>query len=150
MPTHRIRDMPRQTDFKLETAARILELLEGGKSLSAICRMDGMPARSTLKAWREQHPDFAKQVDAARQEGYLTRADEILDIIDDPYLAVSKENVLAQRLKVDTLKWFVAKMLPKIYGDKLDVNVMNTGFREAEPEPVTVEKREDDPARVLQ
>jgi hypothetical protein len=27
-----------------------------------------------------------------------------------------------RRLKVDSRKWFLSKMLPKIYGDKLDLN----------------------------
>ena len=62
-------------------------------------------------------------------------ADEILDISDDgsnDYMAVTRkdeseawqlngENIQRSRLRVETRKWLMAKMKPKVYGEKLDV-----------------------------
>jgi hypothetical protein len=62
-------------------------------------------------------------------------ADEILDIADDgsnDYMAITRkdeseawqlngEHIQRSRLRVDTRKWLMAKMKPKVYGDKLDV-----------------------------
>ncbi len=59
-------------------------------------------------------------------------ADEIVDISDDgrndTYIddngneRTDNERVARSRLRVDTRKWMLSKMLPKVYGDKLDVN----------------------------
>lgn len=48
--------------------------------------------------------------------------DGVLLMIDGkPVTVVDAASVQHARLKVDTRKWLVSKMLPKVYGDKLDI-----------------------------
>lgn len=61
-------------------------------------------------------------------------ADELFTIADDgsnDTIVVDEETgstatnhdvINRSRLRVDTRKWYLSKVLPKIYGDKLDVN----------------------------
>lgn len=70
----------------------------------------------------------------ARLIGYQTLFDETLEIADTPQIGtktITKANgdvqtivgdmVEHRRLQMDTRKWMLAKALPKIYGDKLEV-----------------------------
>ena len=56
--------------------------------------------------------------------------EELLDIADDGAndwlknkngLMLNKEVVLRSRLRVDTRKWYLSKVLPKKFGEKLDL-----------------------------
>ena len=67
-------------------------------------------------------------------------ADELVEISDDSTndtivtedgkVVTNQEVVARSRLRVDTRKWMLAKMLPKVYGEKLElagvVNVKTT------------------------
>jgi hypothetical protein len=60
-------------------------------------------------------------------------ADQLLEIADDGSgdyrldshgnLVVDHEHIARCRLRIDTRKWYLAKLAPKRYGDKVDVNV---------------------------
>jgi terminase small subunit-like protein len=115
-------------------AARILQRLRSGASLRTTCRPDDMPDESSVRGWIEYDTDgFAEKYAKARTAGYLMLADDLLDIADDginDWIVQAKadgvgeplvdhEHVSRSRLRVDTRKWILAKMLPKLYGDKL-------------------------------
>lgn len=121
--------------FSQELADLICQELAEGKSLRAICAKDGMPVPATILNWAEAHPAFGEQYARARELGYQLLADEIVDIADTPVYGVETKvkpdgtrettegDMLGhRRLQVDTRKWMLSKMLPKIYGDKLDLN----------------------------
>jgi hypothetical protein len=65
----------------------------------------------------------------ARQIGFTLIADEILEISDaakgdfiedeNGGKTVDHEAIARARLRVDSRKWMLSKMLPKIYGDKV-------------------------------
>jgi hypothetical protein len=72
----------------------------------------------------------------AREIGYLRLADELLDISDDAtndYMirkngdddeeVVNHDHIARSRLRVDTRKWLLSKMLPKVFGDKITQEV---------------------------
>jgi len=44
-------------------------------------------------------------------------ADQLVEIADDTGIDANDK-----RIRVDTRKWLLSKALPKIYGDKLDLN----------------------------
>jgi hypothetical protein len=55
-------------------------------------------------------------------------ADEILELADAPVPVLENgatDNALVRQrqLQVDTRKWFLSKLAPKVYGDRLDVSV---------------------------
>ena len=125
----------RPTIYTSELADAICRRLATGESLRRICRDDGMPAESTVRAWARDNVDgFYAQYARARDIGLDCMADEILDIADDgqndTYVddegreKVDFENVKRSILRVDTRKWYLSKLAAKRYGDKqqLDVN----------------------------
>lgn len=121
--------------FTQAVADIICERLAKGESLRSICADEGMPHESTVRLWVVNGGEFATQYARAREIGYEMLADEILEISDTPLLGVETKiksdgtrettegDMLGhRRLQVDSRKWMLAKMLPKKYGDKLDLN----------------------------
>lgn len=117
--------------IKQDKADAVCELLQQGKSLRAACREVGV-APMTVLGWVEANANFSVQYARARDIGYRLLADEILEISDevdvevkhdgeDVRLDLSATAVARNRLRVDSRKWMLSKMLPKIYGDKLEM-----------------------------
>ena len=84
---------------------------------------------STVLLWKDADEVFAEQYTRARTLGYQLLADEILEISDDGSNDTytddegnerTNQDVIARsRLRVDSRKWMLSKMLPKVYGDKI-------------------------------
>ncbi len=120
-----------------ELAARICDQLADGLTLREICRQEGMPDERAVRIWAEKDygPGFRERYETARLLGYRKMADELLEISDDgrndwverqsrdggTYKAPDHDHIHRSRLRVDTRKWILSKMLPKIYGDKLEL-----------------------------
>ncbi len=114
-------------------AAKICRRLAEGESLRAICADKAVPAISTVMGWLfdGNHNEFSEQYARAREAQAEIRADEIVDIADDDSndftadkdgkLVANSEHIQRSRLRVDARKWIAAKLLPKRYGDKLDL-----------------------------
>ena len=131
--------------FTQEKGDQVCELLSDGLSLRKAAEQIGVTARTVLN-WCNANPEFATQYAQARTLGYQLLADEILEISDDAGNdvemtehgpKVNAEVVARSRLRVDSRKWMLAKMLPKVYGDKIEhehkgtVRVMATQHDEA-------------------
>jgi hypothetical protein len=122
----------RPSKFTAALAVRICERLATGETLRAICRDDDKPSAPTVCRWALA-PPFSEQYARAREIGYTLMADEIIDISDesqgDTYkdsngvMRTDQEVVGRARLRVDTRKWILSKCLPKIYGDKQQLEV---------------------------
>lgn len=124
---------PRHRLYTPEIAETILERLSDGEGLIAICRDDGMPSDGAVRYWVESdHDGFATRYAQARARGVERLADEILELSDDATRdvkttadgreTVDYEVVARSKLRVDSRKWLLSKLLPKTYGDKLDLN----------------------------
>lgn len=116
--------------FTQEKADAICARLVGGLSLRKACEAEGGPDPSTVLRWVSDNPAFAQQYAHARKIGYQLLADEIIEISDDSSgdiidteqgPKVDAERVARSRLRVDSRKWMLSKMLPKVYGDKVAV-----------------------------
>lgn len=114
-----------------ETRHQILELLKTGMTLRQVCRMEGMPTETLVRKWAFEDADFSSQYALARRIGYESMADEVLEIADDGSndwmeregkKVVDTEALGRSRLRVDTRKWLLSKALPKVYGEKLEIN----------------------------
>lgn len=117
----------RPTVYSQEIAEAIMLRMAAGESLRSICTDEAMPARSTVMLWvatnREGFSDrYAKACDARAHYW----ADELLDIADDSsndYMeregatVLNGEALQRSRLRVDTRKWLLSKMLPR-YADR--------------------------------
>ena len=81
--------------------------------------------------------DFRTKYAHARDMGLDAMADDLLDIADDgtnDWGCDSKGNpkpdidhIRRSALRVDARKWYLAKLAPKRYGDRLDVNASVVG-----------------------
>lgn len=107
---------------------------ESSIGLVHICAELNLPY-STVTGWiyDKKHPMSVKYTRAKElQAEYL--AEEILDIADDGsndlmtivkgdavYEQENKEVTNRSKLRVETRKWVLSKLLPKKYGDKLDI-----------------------------
>lgn len=115
-----------------ETIERLLQRLAEGESLKKAAKAEGVSFQSVLRL-REKDKEFADHYTRARLIGYERLAEELLEISDDGSndtymddegnIKNNPEIVARSRLRVDTRKWMLAKMLPKIYGDKIDHNI---------------------------
>lgn len=109
----------------------ICDLLEKNISLRKACEMVGGPSMAVVIKWTHIEK-YRKLYDAARKIGYATMADELLAIADtkhedevDPETGEARPkkfdqiDVAMTKYRIDTRKWILAKMLPRIYGDRV-------------------------------
>jgi hypothetical protein len=116
----------RPSDYTPAIADEICTRLANGESLRAICnsdRDDFMPAAGTVLRWVSQNEEFREQYVRAREIQAETHADDIVAIADGTSLGGEEKVSLTarDRLRVDARKWVASKLLPKKYGDKIDV-----------------------------
>jgi hypothetical protein len=120
-----------QTKYTDAIADEICERLAKGESLFAICKSSPhLPSEYAIRQWAlDDQADkggngrgFASKYARARAVGYERLADEIIDISDAPIMFEGRpDNALVQqaRLRSDNRKWFLSKVLPKRFGDKV-------------------------------
>lgn len=126
--------MGRKSQLTGELAEAICARLATGESLRSICRDEGMPAEATVRLWViEDRDGFAAQYTRARDIGLDSLADEIVDISNTPQMGqktVSKatgmeitegDMIEHRRLQVEARKWYLSKLAPKRYGERLAV-----------------------------
>lgn len=127
--------MGRPSLYTEELAKTICSRIASGESLRAICREDGMPELTTVMNWRLSKPEFLEQYARAREMQAEVFGDELLEIVDDGRndwmertdpgnegYDFKGEHVQRSRLRFDARRWWMSKVLPKQYGEKLDLN----------------------------
>jgi len=117
-----------QLTYTQAVADEICAALAAGMSLRKVCQKPGMPPESTVRGWViDDVQGFAAQYARARQLLAERWADEVLDLADLPPATlpdgrIDTGAVNHQRLMVDSRKWLLSKVLPKVYGDKVAVD----------------------------
>lgn len=121
----------RPSSFSQEKADQICLRLASGETLTKVCASEGFPAITTVYNWIEANPEFCKHYTRARNYFYSRMGDDVVDQSDDARndwaededgnRIVNHENIQRSRLRVDTRKWLLSKMLPKLYGDKVSL-----------------------------
>jgi hypothetical protein len=105
-----------------------------GESMRSIARDPDMPSRERIHKELVENAGFAVQYARAREGLYQAWAEEILEIADDgttdyvtrigrnghEYEAVDQEHIQRSRLRVDSRKWLLSKLLPKTFGDRVE------------------------------
>jgi hypothetical protein len=128
--------MARPTIHTPELARSILKRLADGESLRSICRAEEMPDRSTVYDWVLDDVDgFSRQYARVREMQAHALADDQVDIADNgsndwmerndpdnPGWLANGEHIQRSRLRFDARRWAASKILPKVYGDRVDVN----------------------------
>lgn len=108
--------------------------MKTGRSLRSVLRDEGMPHSDTFYIWLDSSEAKTVQYARAREERADKIFEEMLAIADDStndtmYIETKKGEIAVEdkewtnrsRLRIDTRKWMLSKMLPKRFGDKLDV-----------------------------
>lgn len=122
---------PRIT-FSEELISTIFNRVSNGESINKNCSTPDMPCRNSFFEWVDKSEDVQRRYQLAiiaRTDFY---AEEIIAISDDgskdTYLdgdgneRTDNEVVARAKLRIDARKWFVSKMNPKKYGDKLELS----------------------------
>jgi hypothetical protein len=124
-----------QSTYSAEVGLAICERLAKGETLRSICRDEHMPPESTVRLWalKDEGPGFAAQYAQARDLGLDAMADELLDIADTTQEGVTTTDqewgtsekrgdmIEHRKLRYDARKWYLSKLAPKRYGDRLAV-----------------------------
>jgi hypothetical protein len=143
------RPAARKYDRELVSDHIIMELSKGRSLANICTVDEGMPNEATFLEWVEDDDPsgLAKRYAHARELGYKLMADEILDlsnktgewvpvqdldvdgrplldadgqpILKKVFMPLNSDVIAHTRLQIDTRKWLLSKMLPKVYGDKV-------------------------------
>lgn len=110
----------RPTIFSEELAREICKKV--ATTTNGIRRMcaenPNFPNPDTIRVWRHEKTDFSAQYDQAKRHQADLLAEDILDIVDDENL-VTTEDISKAKLRSDRRMWIAARLLPKVYGDKV-------------------------------
>lgn len=130
--------------------------LSAGESLDAACRkIPDAPHPANVLRWVEGDAVMAQEYAQARARGYSLLADRMMAVAAETHSMVtvhaqdpegayvfntdgtpalkqvlvplSADVMASKRLQVDTLKWQLSKMLPKVYGDKVTQELVGAG-----------------------
>lgn len=129
--------MPKGVEYSQEIVTAICSEIAKGKKLVDVCAMDGMPTRSTFYLWMKDHPGVSDMYTRAREERAELIADEILEIADAPIEEPKadedgkilpfeqsrfRQTLEQRRQMIDARKWAAAKLNPKVYGDRVNLD----------------------------
>lgn len=136
------------TTYTPELAYAICGRIAAGEALTDICKEPGMPPRATVAGWvYDDREGFNAIYVRAREAAMDLMSEELLRIADETHTMVEVEEVDPQgrplldaqgkvrrravlvplsadviarnRLRVDTRKWYLAKLAPRRFGDKV-------------------------------
>jgi len=110
-----------------ENAQKICDLLAEGFTLRQVAKELNCDA-SAITTWVREDNDFAPQYARAMDLRWERMAEEIQEISDEGtndwmeregLTTANHEHISRSKLRVDTRKWLLSKMMPKKYGDRL-------------------------------
>jgi hypothetical protein len=108
----------RPTTYTPELGAKVCELI--ASSASGLRKLskenDWFPSVPTLLNWQSNHAQFSDQYAQAKRHQLEMLAEDIVDISNDDSLEPNDK-----RVRIDAIKWLLSKLIPKTYGDKLDL-----------------------------
>src|SRR5208337_163169 len=112
------------------TRAIALEIATNTCSIGHLCdRNKHWPTYRMFYRWLVEHQEFADAYANAKRAQIQLLVDEIVQIADfsheddkfasDGSLVPNKEYIARSRLRIDTRKWMAAKLIPRLYGDRV-------------------------------
>lgn len=130
-----------QTGLDINIQAYICEQLTTGRALISICKDEQVTINSgAVRYHLINDPGFFDSYEIARNIGLDVMAEELLDIADDgtnDYMikvnkdgteseVVNTEHIQRSRLRTDVRKWFLSKLAPKRYGERIQTDITNS------------------------
>jgi len=132
--------------FFPDLAERVLDGMRHGRLLVDICDDPSMPSRATVYRWRTENEDFRKAFADARESQAHCLAEDAVKEVEN-----CGNDWQGARLRFDAKRWFVSKILPRVFGDKpeadpvdqsLQVVIREFRWKESEEEKLAREARE--------
>jgi len=96
----------------------ICDHLATGKSVIDIGKLQGYPSTDSIYRQMHRDPEFATAIARAREAQQDHEADKCVQMADEA--TVEDYNVV--KLRIWARQWRAAKLAPKKYGDKVDLN----------------------------
>jgi transposase len=148
------RPVGRPSKYTKRLADRICAELAMGKSLRTVSKAVGIEIE-TIYRWIRTKSEFQERYAQSKQDAADSMAEEILDIADNGtndwmtfngHRVTNREAIERSKLRVDTRKFLMAKMKPKKYGEKLDIDA-----RVSQVKPILdgIAKKQNAPEAVL-
>jgi hypothetical protein len=116
-------------DFAEDVIEELIERLEKGDDMAAICSDPRMPSVSTFWRWSKEDDDLGKRIVRAREIGYYYRADLAVKA------AKEAKDAGKGRLAFDAERWRLGKLsnafadkVKHVGGDEGDNPIAITGF----------------------
>lgn len=111
----------RPARYSQKLGGEICRRLAGGENLGRICADPSMPTISTVMQWlfAERQRDFVAKYNRAREAQAELWAEEIVEIADG---AQDRDTLAIAKLRTDIRRWAAAHLLPRRYGDKMEVS----------------------------
>lgn len=109
---------PRSVD-RVAILKQVCRAISKGDSVQEACREAGIRA-ARLHEWTREDSVLASMYARAREQQAHSLAEHAIAVSRAAY-GRDTAGVQAARLEVDTLKWYVSKIAPKLYGERLVV-----------------------------
>ena len=101
--------------------SEFLERLTNGSTITSIVKDKSMPSWTSISRKLAAEPEFERQYRLALEFRGMLLQEELEDIKRDARMGMGDAHGL--RLAADITKWQVARMTPKIYGDRQQLEV---------------------------
>jgi hypothetical protein len=133
-----------EVPYSEEIADQILDGLMEGKLQSEVCSAPDMPCVRSLQNWvKEDREGFKARYLEAREIGFQAIADGTLQIVDDrrndwivqlredgtTEMILDPQRVKRAVARVTARRWLLSKMMPKTFGDRLDIKAPSQSRR---------------------
>jgi hypothetical protein len=88
--------------------------MNDGQSLTQACLAEKVP-ESTIRLWADRDEEASAEYARARGSLIDSHVNELLGIAD------TEPDAARARVQIDTRKWIMSKLMPKRFGDKVQV-----------------------------
>lgn len=90
----------------------VMARIEAGRGIWEVCAEREMPAATTMFRWMKERPEVEERYRQAK----ANQADRLFDLAWRIACEADEDSVKTARLRIDTIKWRVARLAPRAYG----------------------------------
>ena len=103
--------------YSPELGKKICDGMAAGRTLVGVCKEPGMPHRDSVYRWLNSNEEFYDMYTRARRIGLDHMIDDVIEIadnLDESSPSFVKGLGMKAKLQVDSRKWYICKVAPKI------------------------------------